>query len=262
MSYVSIVIPTYEMHGLGKDFLRHSFNILKQQTFNDFDVVISDHSKNNDIKDLCDEYRTFFPIIYLRNEEKRGNSPANLNNGLRHATGKLIKILFQDDYLYSNTSLKEIVDCFDLQKDVWLVTACTHTKDGKHFYRPFYPYYNSRIQFGKNTISSPSVLTTKNSDVLLFDENLIWHMDVDYYAQMYKHYGEPRILNTINVVNRVGAHQISSTHTEQRLKEKEYAYILNKYGVTYPSLSLLLFKWRERIHWLKRTLKKVYKKII
>ena len=43
-----------------------------------------------------------------------------------------------------------------------MVTASEHSQDGVNFYRPFYPNYNDQIHLGKNTISSPSVLTIKN----------------------------------------------------------------------------------------------------
>ena len=39
---ISIAIPTYEMHGHGVEYLRHQFNIFSKQTFQDFEVVISD----------------------------------------------------------------------------------------------------------------------------------------------------------------------------------------------------------------------------
>ena len=50
---ISICIPTYEMGGYGVEYLNHSLNILSKQTYQDFEIVISDQSENNDIKDLC-----------------------------------------------------------------------------------------------------------------------------------------------------------------------------------------------------------------
>ncbi len=35
---ISICIPTYEMHGMGAAFLKQSFDMLKIQTFKDFDM--------------------------------------------------------------------------------------------------------------------------------------------------------------------------------------------------------------------------------
>jgi hypothetical protein len=51
--FFSIAIPTYEMHGHGVTFLEHSFKILNEQSFKDFEMVVSDRSINNDINSLC-----------------------------------------------------------------------------------------------------------------------------------------------------------------------------------------------------------------
>ncbi len=234
MKLISVCIPTYEMRGKGDLFLKQSFDILSQQKFKDFDVIVSDHSKNNIIKDLCEAYKNKLDIHYYRNTENLGNSSANINNAIKKATGKFIKILFQDDFLCGDNSLEDIVNNFDLEKDRWLITACEHSNDGINFYRPFYPKYNNKIHLGNNTISSPSVLTIKNEQPLLFDENLVWLMDCDYYKRCCDKFGGPKILNTINVVNRTGAHQVSNTVANDALRNKEYQYILKKYRESLP----------------------------
>ncbi len=242
--HISICIPTYEMNGLGYKFLRHSFDVLVNQTYKDFEVVISDHSRDDAIKNVCTEYKDKLTIQYYRNHNNRGNSSANINNAIRHANGALIKILFQDDFLYGNNSLRDIVENFNIKKDNWMVTASEHTIDGAHFYRPFYPSYNDKIHTGKNTISSPSVLTIRNGNPLFFDENLIWLMDCDYYKRCYDTFGEPKILSSINVVNRVGPHQMSSGDiTGKTLRGIEYVYVLKKHNE-----KELLKKYEERQH--------------
>lgn len=230
MSHISVAIPTYEMKGLGADYLRHSFSILARQTFRDFDVVVSDHSKDNMIKDLCDEFSDRLTIHYVRNEDGIGSSSANVNNAIRHATGTLIKILFQDDFLYDEKSLERIADAFDVKTDSWLVTACEHSTNGTDFYRPFYPKYNDRIHLGKNTISSPSVLTIKNEGHLMFDERLIWLMDCDYYKRCHQEFGAPKILNEICAVNRVGTHQVSNTLATEAIRAAEFRYVKDKFA--------------------------------
>lgn len=228
---ISICIPTYEMNGKGHIFLKDSLKIISNQTFKDFNVIISDHSKNNLIENLCKVYTNKLNIKYFKNSDNIGSSSANINNAIKKADGGLIKILFQDDFLLNEKSLEEIVKNFDINKDRWLITACEHTKDGKNLFRPFYPRYNNLIQFGKNTISSPSVLTIKNENPLLFDERLVWLMDCDYYKRCYDKFGDPKILNKINVVNRIGKHQISILTVNIKIKIKELIYILIKFFI-------------------------------
>lgn len=217
------------MKGKGVFFLQKSLDILADQSFKDFDVIISDHSTDNYIEKLCLEYENKLDIKYYKNNEGRGGSSANINNAIKKATGKLIKILFQDDFLFHKESLEEIAQNFDFKNDRWLLTACTCSKDGKNFFRNFLPKYNYFIHFGFNTISSPSVLTIKNDFPLFFDENLIWLMDCDYYKRCYDKFGPPKILNTISVVNRIGKHQVTNNQVKFLLKIRELWYITKKY---------------------------------
>jgi len=226
---VSIAIPCYEMHGRGVEFLNFSLTKIDQQTYKNIEVIISDHSQDDGIENLCKQWSKSLNIKYLRCKNKRGNSSANLNNALINCTGDLIKILFQDDFLFTGKSIEEIVDVFAKDpQTTWLITACEHSADGIIFNRPFYPRYNDNIHLGNNTISSPSVLTIRNKDVLLFDETLIWLMDCDYYKRLHEKFGEPLILNKINVVNRTWDSQLSNIMSEE-LKKKEYDYVKEKY---------------------------------
>ena len=219
----------HEMKGYEK-FLRRNLDILSNQSFKDFDVVVSDHSKQDNIKNICEEYRDRLDIKYFRNPTGPYTSAFNTNNAIRKATGKLRKILFLDDFFYHSDALKDIVDNFDIEKDHWLVTACEHTTDGVTFTRPFYPRYHDKIHLGDNTISSPSVMTIKNENPLFFDERMLWLMDVDYYKRMYDAYGLPKIVNTINVVNTNGDHQASNTTATKERRALEYVWVLKKYN--------------------------------
>jgi hypothetical protein len=231
--YLSVCIPTYEMRGLGAVFLVHSLNILAKQSFKDFNVVISDYSVDTEIKKVCERFKNTLNIKYVTNDNHQlplnKRMSGNTNNAILHADGKLIKILFLDDFLYDKNSLKKTVESFEYAEDHWLISASEHSSDGKTFNRPYYPKYNDKIYLGKNTISSPSVLTIKNDSPLLFDENLIWLMDCDYYKRCYEKFGAPKILNEITVVNRVGQHQISNNEVNNDLIKQELRYVKEKF---------------------------------
>jgi glycosyltransferase involved in cell wall biosynthesis len=226
---VSVCIPVYEMSGIGIDYLEYSFNILYSQTFKDFEIVISDHSIDTAIKDLCDQWAQILNIKYLKNDYKRGVSSANINNAIKHATGDIIKILFQDDFLYDEYSLENQVNYFTLHNGHWLIAACCHY-DGINIHKPFYPTYHDEIQYGQNTISSPSVLMFKNKNVIEFDENLFWLMDVDYYKRLFNKFGLPIIYNQISVVNREHLYQVSNTLATENRRQQELKYIITKYN--------------------------------
>lgn len=228
---ISIVIPAYEMHGCGAEFLSFSFDKLIEQTFKDFDIVVSDHSKDNAVKDLCKKYSKFLDIKYHRNHENIGNSSANINNAIKLSTGRIVKILFQDDFLYSVDSLKDIKESFDSNPEKkWLVSTCEHSKNGVDFYNIFTPEFNKEsLLSGVNTISSPSVISFLKPHNVGFDENIIWMMDCDYYVRMATEFDSPIILKSINVVNRIWDNQYNNMISNE-IKEKETEYIKNKFN--------------------------------
>ena len=118
---ITVCIPTYEMSGLGSIYLDHSLQVLSNQSFRDFNVVISDNSKNDEIKELVQKYKKKLDISYHKNEIRFGIS-ANLNNAISKSYGKIIKILFQDDFLISQNALERIASNFDLNPKVFFST--------------------------------------------------------------------------------------------------------------------------------------------
>ncbi len=216
------------MHGEGAALLTRSFDILSKQTLKDFEVVITDNSENDFIKDLCsNEQYSSLQIQYYKNPRK--GMAQNTNDAIKRASGSLIKILYQDDFLADEYSLEKIVQNFTGQ---WLVTGC---KSDKKTWRTWLrgathlPRYTNTIRFGKNTIGSPSVLTIKNEEPLLFDETMTWVLDCDYYVRLHESYGPPTLLNEVNVVIGVGKHQ-TTNHLTDAIKQKECEYMVKKHG--------------------------------
>jgi len=224
---ISIVIPTWEQNGFGSGYLNELLNTIKSQTFNDFNVIISDHSLNDDIKNMLSSYSDSLEINYYRYDEKRGNSPANTNNGLRKANGDIIKIMFQDDLFCNVKSLETIVENFKSDDCQWLVNGCNHTSDGKHFTNTMVPSWNDGILYGNNTISSPSVLSFRNNDVEMFDEELVMLMDCEYYYRLSTKHGRSTIINDTLITNRMHENQISSMYNKSM--DEEINYVSKKY---------------------------------
>lgn len=225
----SIVIPTWEQKGKGVFFLTQLLNSIKLQTFSNYEVVISDHSKNDELEKIIEIFEPL-NIRYFKNEKNRGNSPSNLNVALSHSKGEIIKIMFQDDFFIDEKSLEKIDRAFEKQNCKWLVNGCCHTKDSKTFYKYMIPSWNDKILEGVNTISSPSVLSFVNQDIDYFDERLTMMMDCDYYYTLYKRYGLPSILNDYLIANTSHIYQISRMYDKNMqdeiniLKNKDYEF--------------------------------------
>lgn len=221
----SICIPTWEQHGHGKKFLSQLLDSIYRQTFGDYEIVISDHSLNDDIENFLQNKPK---IKYIKYNENYGNGVSNVNNALKHAEGEVIKIMFQDDFFFSSNSLEKINSEFNKGCE-WLVSACNHTNDGLNFYRNFFPQWNDRLLYGINTISSPSVISFKNDNILFFDEKLTMLMDVEYYHQLFLKYGYPCFLQEILITNRLHEFQISSIYNKDI--NQEIDHIKNKYKI-------------------------------
>ena len=185
---ISIVIPIHNMKG-GANFLWKSINALMEQNFQDFEIVIT----------------------------KQGKMANNTNAGINYARGEYIKILYLDDTLAHPNALQEMVDAIGEKK--WLICGCDTNE---------FPYYTEDIQNGNNKLGSPSCLMIKNDQPMLFDENMSWLLDCDYYKRMYQSYGEPVILEGVHVNMGVGDHQMTHilTYAEKRVEEE---YINRKY---------------------------------
>ncbi len=227
---VSITIPCYEMYDYGDQHLDCALRSIVQQTYQNIEVIISDHSMNDKIEKITNKYESILDIIYLKYEDKRGSSSANINNCIRHASGDIIKILFQDDYLYNKQSIANIVKEFD--KDTsWLVTSFYLTYDKKRLIKRFDPHLSNNILIS-NTIGPPSGLSMINQDPIYFDEDLIWWMDTDYYKRLYDKFGLPKLMTKPTFITLLWDGQVSNTIAKsQSLREAEAAYLLfNKHA--------------------------------
>jgi hypothetical protein len=228
--FFSVAIPTYGYNGKGTDFLEFSFEKLKNQSFKDFEIVLSDHSTDETIYGVYLKWKNYFNIKYYKNEVGRGIISPNINNAMKNCEGEWIKILFQDDFLYDNNSLEHQYNFIkSTEKLVWFFSQFYHSNTGYDFYRHHVPHWTDDNWRGNNWLGCPSGLTIKNTDIIYFDENLNWLMDCDYYKRMYINHGEPNILNEITVVNRTWGERLTDT-IPQEVRDKEYQIVVQKYA--------------------------------
>ena len=172
MTEFSICIPTYEYNGDGVKYLKKLFDSLKSQTFENFNIIISDHSKDNKIYDFCKISSNEFEIIYVKNENGIGKIGPNTNCALEFATGRIIKLIYQDDFFFNNQALEKIKTAFDTSDKKWLMNGFIHTEDEVNFFRPFTPIWTDMLLEGRNLMGNPSAFSILNEYKLYTDENL------------------------------------------------------------------------------------------
>lgn len=205
---ISICIPTWEARGKGVELLIRCLDSVKKQNFKDYEIVISDDSEDGKISNLCDNYT----VRYIRNFYNKGMAE-NTNYAIKEAKGDLIKILYQDDWLEEDNYLQVLSDNFKSQ-DNWLITASSNNPS---------PHFKD---WNQNTLGSPSALSIRNDNPLLF-KSLKFFLDLEFYQRMFKKFGDPKILTNIKVGIGLGEWQETNNLTKEQL-EADYLKFMSQ----------------------------------
>lgn len=227
---ISVCIPAYDMGGQGGRYLAQSLERLAAQDFADFEVVVSDQSDTADVADACAAHAGGLAIRRVDYRDGPRQASANCNNAMRHARGHILKILFQDDYLCDDSALRRIFRAFGDTGRKWVLSGSAVTRDGERLERPMVPRWHDQIRFGRNTVSSPSVLALEAGHGLWFDEGLIWLMDADIYQTCHDALGPPAIVPETLVANRLHAGQVSAGVSRGR-RRRELRHVAAKHGL-------------------------------
>jgi len=240
---VSICIPAYEYGGKGVSFLKTLFRSIQSQTLHDYEVIISDHSTNDDIRCLCEKNQKL-DIKYFRNDYNRGSIAANTNFAIENANGRIIKIIYQDDFFINKNALKLIVEFFDQNDFQWVAHGFAHAKNRWSVRRKMTPKWTKNLLIGENLLGSPSCIAMRNSAKLYMDENLQLLVDTELYYRLQLTHGLPGIIPEILIANREHSSRTSSSGIDYnyeiktndgvwKLDKKELDYVLEKHKETF-----------------------------
>lgn len=181
MPLVSICIPAYS----NPESLKRLLDSVFDQTFVDYEVVITDDSPDETVKIVVDSYSDD-RIRYYKNKKQLG-TPENWNEAIRKAKGDFIKIMHHDDWFSSQESLMVFVN-YMLENDCILIFSQSDNVKNNQIIsqnRPdkricnFIKEYPFELFFS-NYIGAPSTVLFKKNKVL-FDNNLKWFVDVEFY---------------------------------------------------------------------------------
>jgi glycosyltransferase involved in cell wall biosynthesis len=110
---LTIGLPVYN----GEGFLAESLESLLGQSYEDFELIISDNASMDSTADICEEYaKNDSRIRYIRQPYNIGLS-RNEQFVMRQATGELFKLAAHDD-LYARDLLKKCVEALDSHPEV------------------------------------------------------------------------------------------------------------------------------------------------
>jgi len=191
----------------------------EQQDYVYKEILISDDSENSTVEEICKEFgKRGSNIKYVRTDQK--GIAKNLNNVVNLATGDVVKILFQDDFFYSETALSDVSSELMASDKRWFVSACNHySQTGQNFYEDFYPRKTSKLVDGFNSISSPSVVSFYRTAFEPFEVRLTYLVDCEWYLRMSHKHGLPIFGKKVQITNRV--HESQATNWAKELKGLE-----------------------------------------
>lgn len=234
MPKVSICIPAYKQ----VEFLRKTLSSVLAQDFLDYELIVSDDSKDDSVKKLLDEFDFQGKLRYFHNNPSLG-SPGNWNFSMKQAKGEYIKILHHDDFFTSEHSLSAFVRLLDRNPNVSFAFSGTvidllamrtkkiHSCSNSQFAKLV--AFPDRLFFS-NYIGAPSATIIRNEGAVFFDEKLKWLVDVDWYIRL--------ILNNSNVAFTKeplictvhgGDGQITqSVFDDKKIQIREHAYLFEK----------------------------------
>ena len=184
---VSICVPAYKRI----DFLQRLLDSIFVQTFRNFEVVVTDDSPDDSVRNLCDQYQNKFLLRYYRNAHTLG-TPANWNEAIRKSSGEWVKLMHDDDWFADENSLQYFIETIDKNNSLSFVFSAYQNvslgngQSKKIFPEPFrYKMLgrNPATLLSANCIGPPSVVLHKKNDLILYDTRLKWLVDIDFYMR-------------------------------------------------------------------------------
>ena len=114
---VSVVVPSYN----NAAFIEATMDSILAQTFEDFELVVADHSSVDGTWERLQRYRSD-PRVRLLRTETGGGAAKNWERVTAAARGKMLKLVCGDDIIYPDC-LRMQVEAMDANPSVVLVAA-------------------------------------------------------------------------------------------------------------------------------------------
>lgn len=232
---VSICIPTYRQ----VDFLRQTLHSVVVQKFTDYEIIISDDSPDDSVRDLISEFNFGEKLHYYRNEKSLG-SPENWNAAIGKASGEYVKILHHDDMLAHPDALSAFVGLLDNNPDANFGFSASRIEDAQsESVRESRPTDEKLLMlrtapeklFLGNCIGAPSATICRRDAALDYDRRMKWLVDIDFYIRILQQSKDFAYSPEVLIVTPTNAgHQVTeicNTDAETELYEYSLLYFKN-----------------------------------
>lgn len=246
---VSICIPAYE----NLPFLKRLLDSILIQDYPEIEIIISDDSAGEDIKNAIALYADKLAVKYFKNTPAL-KTPANWNQALDKASGDLLMLIHQDDWLNSTDAISTYVKVFEQnpQIDFAFCRSMAFNKDNAAAMLAHNRKILEKLSVHPeslllgNVIGPPSNVMLRKKVSLRYVVPFIWLVDVEYYIRLiqkgYKYYfiDEPLI--------SVGVHDQQTTafvHQNKEIILKEHLLLAIEQGsALFSDLRIYDLYWR------------------
>jgi glycosyltransferase involved in cell wall biosynthesis len=162
---VSVVIPAWN----AGTFIGRTLDSVKDQTFTDYEVIVTDDGSSDDTKDVVDAWLSRNNIAGRCIRQENTGVAGARNTAMRAARGRLIALLDSDDLWYPD-KLARVIPEFDKHQEILLVGHhMTAVQNGKHVATlkkgPLVPKMYERLLFDGNALA-PSAAVFKKQEAL------------------------------------------------------------------------------------------------
>lgn len=163
---VSLILPTLNR----TDDLELFLDSLVYQTYKDFELIVVDQNKGDEIKEILDKYLSKLDIKYIKSPIL--GISVNRNKGLFYRTGDIIGFP-DDDCTYAADTLEKVVNYLkDKPRHIY---SCITLEKGKNYGTGVMLETNGKITKGnvEHTVKSITFFVNiKEDDIYLFDRKL------------------------------------------------------------------------------------------
>src|SRR6218665_62129 len=248
MPFISICIPAYQR----AQYLTRLLESVSIQQYADFEVIVTDDSPGDEVKQVCDQFERKMELRYYKNASSLG-TPANWNEGIRLAKGAWIKLMHDDDWFADESALQNFSDAAIAVKSDFIFLAYINVFEKPRQEKVVFPELfrlkkalnEPAVLVAKNFIGPPSVTLHKNDGKYQYDTALKWLVDIDMYRRRMEEQGFFYIQKPLVKVG-IGETQVTAyTKNVGKVEIPEHFHFLNKMGISKLKNVLVYdYNWR------------------
>ena len=229
ISEILVFVPTYN----SEKYLRQCLDSVLQQTFQDWQCVISDDASTDKSVEIAREYEKIDSRFKVITHDKNVGAANNWNRAKENNNSFATKILCADDYLFKD-ALKEQLDI--LQRNQTAIVFSERYivfPSGKKLH-PRLPKYASKISFndafkfyinlGRNIFGEP-VTALFRTDLFVKSEGFYPKFEYSLDTSGYMAIARGHDVTFDNSI--VGAFRVSKSQWSHKLKEKQFAHVFD-----------------------------------